>query len=533
MTSTDPTGKLGSESLTGRTLSGLGWSYLAASFNSIVQIGYVMVMARLLTTREHGLMAIANLAVNFGFYFARMGVAQALIQRPKVTVNEIRASHTAGLITGGGCALALWFSAPSVAAVFNEPDASPLLRVMSISLLFSGLVMTSQALLRREMRFRELSFIQIGQALASAAVGLLSAWAGAGVWSLVYSALTLTIVQFMLHYSCVRHSLRPLIRFQEFKELYSFGARVSLVHLGEFVGKNLDTFAVGRMASTAALGIYNRAFYLVNIPISQYLSGALSKVLYPGFSRVQSDPQRIRGAYLSVVRLGAVILFPVAAGMAVAGREIVLVLLGEQWLDAIVLVPLFSIAAALNIMSQLSRLLAEARAKLNGLVTLQLGYIAILAILLMLAAVSGGDPWKFAAALMGGEVIRQTAYILFLRRFIAVSTSEVLTAYKPAVFVALAVAGLVALTRLPLVSVMPALPLLLIEVAAGAIGLALGVRFAPFPAVRRDLAFRLRNAGLLTEDRTWMTRPAVLILGRGLVPRAPELPMSSRSEGEE
>lgn len=514
MTSTHPDGQPPDASLTGRTLSGLGWSYLAAALNAVVQIAYIPVMSRLLDPRDFGLMAIANLTVNFGFYLARMGVAQALIQRPTITPSEIRASATAGWLTGGGCALLLWFTAPQIAGVFNEPDAIPLLRVMAFSLLFSGLAMTGQALLRREMRFRELSFIQIGYAVSGAIVGLIAAFTGAGVWSLVYAALTGTIMQFVLQYARAPHSLRPLFRFREYKDLYSFGARVSLIRLGEFAGKNLDTLAVGRVASTASLGIYNRAFHLVNLPLSQYLSGALTSVLFPGFSRVQADPERIRRVYLSVIRLGAVVLFPICAGMAVASREIVLVALGGQWVEAIVLVPLFAAAAALNIMSELSRLLAEARSKLNSLVVLQVGYLFVLGVLLALAAVGGGEPWMFATALATGEVVRQFAFMLLMRRVIAVGMGEVLLAYVPAVFAAAIVAGGVATARFGLLSVLPALPLLLVEVVSAAGSLLLGIRFAPSRVVRRDIGVRLRSAGLIGANRLVLTRLASVLLGK-------------------
>lgn len=479
----------------------------------MIQVGYVAVMSRLLNPRDFGLMAIANLTVNFGFYLARMGLAQALIQRPTITNNEVRASATGGLLTGGGCALILWFAAPQVADVFNEPDAIPLLRAMAVSLLLSGMVMTSNALLRREMRFRELSFIQIAYVGSGAVVGLISALAGAGVWSLVYAALTSSVVQFALQYARARHSLVPLLRFHEFKALYSFGARVSIIHLGEFAAKNLDTFAVGRVAATAALGVYNRAFYLVNIPISQYLAGALSSVLFPGFSRVQADSQRLRNVYLSVVRLSAVVLFPICVGIAIAGREIVLVFMGGQWVEAIVLVPLFSTAAAFNIMSQLSRLLAEARANLNSLIVLQVGYLIVLGLLLGVAASRGGDPWMFAAALASGEVLRQGAYILLIRRLAAVTTSQVLLAYAPALFAAVVVAAAIAAAKIGLGSSIPTLPLLLVEVLAGAAGLLVGIRFGPSPTVRVDMEMRLRSAGIIGPDRQWPNRFARVLLG--------------------
>lgn len=520
MSSTNQTSETPRGTLTGRTFAGLGWSYLAAGGSAIVQIAYVAAMSRLLDPRAFGLMAIANIAVSFGFYFARMGVAQALIQRATITQNEVRAAVTSGWLTGGACAVILWLGAPQVAAVFSEPDAIPLLRVMAVSFLFSGLTMTSQGLLRRSMRFRELSIIQMACALSGAVVGLASAIVGAGVWSLVYAALTSTLLQFLLQYWRVRHPLRPLLRFREFKELYSFGVKISVIRLGEFAGKNLDTLAVGRIASTASLGLYNRAFYLVNLPVSQYLSNALSTVLFPGFSRVQTDPERVRRVYLSVIRLAAVILFPVCAGMAVAGREIVLVALGGQWVDAIPLVPFFAAAAALNIISKLSELVAEARAHLNSVILLQFSYLGVLAGLLAVVALTDGEIWMFAAALAAGEVVRQAMYLILMRRITGVSVRQSLSAFLPAVFVAVVVVAATGSVRYGLLSVLESMPLLMVEVVAGGIGVMLGIRFSPSPAVRRDLGGRLRAARVTGPNHPVLTRLGGLMLGSYVQPRA-------------
>lgn len=506
--------------LTGRTLSGLRWSYIAAAASAVVQFGYVAAMSRLLSPTAFGLMAIANIAVSFGFYFSRMGVAQALIQRPVITQREIRAATTSGWITGSACTLILWLVAPRIAEIFDEPDVIPLLRVMGVSFLLSGLAMTSQGLLRRDMRFRALSKVQMVSAVVGATVGLGLAIAGAGVWSLVYSALAGTAVQVVMQYRLVRHPVRPLFRVREFVELYRFGIKISVIRLGEFAGKNLDTIAVGYVASTASLGLYNRAFFLVNLPVSKYLSNALSTVLFPGFSRLQGDQERVRRVHLSVTRLAAVILLPVCAGMAVAGPEIVRVALGEQWVDAIPLVPFFALAAALNIMSKLSELLAEARDELNRVIGLQFGYLVILVAFLVVAGLSGGPTWVFAAALAAGEGVRQLAYLRLMRRVTGATFTESLQAYIPAVFAAAVVSVAVGGARWTLLPVLPPLPLLLVQMAAGALGLVIGIRFSPSVAVRRDLRGRLRGAGVIGPGHPGATRVVGVLVGAGAPARS-------------
>jgi O-antigen/teichoic acid export membrane protein len=246
-------------------------------------------------------------------------------------------------------------------------------------------------------------------------------------------------------------------------------------------------------------------------------------VLFPGFSAVRSDPARVRRVYLSVTRLAAVVLLPVCAGMAVAGREIVLVGLGDQWLDAIPLVPFFALAAALAIMSKLDLLLAEACNALNRALGLQLGYLVVLAVLMAGAGWLMEDVWIFAAALAVGEVMRHIAYTVLMRRVTGAGIAEVLRALVPAVFAAVVVAATIALVRWPLADFVGAPWLLLVEMAAGLVGLVVGIRLSPFPAVRQDLRQRLHAAGLLGPRRPRATKVGGLLLGRSFTNAAPDV----------
>ncbi len=123
----------------------------------------------------------------------------------------------------------------------------------------------------------------------------------------------------------------------------------------DYIGGNLDTFTVARIASTAVLGQYSRAYYLVFQPLGNYLSAALTNVVFSTLSRIQQDLARLRRAYLSVLSLGNLLLFPLCAGIAVAAPELVLVVLGPQWGPAVGLVPWFALAGGCHVASQLSQ----------------------------------------------------------------------------------------------------------------------------------------------------------------------------------
>ena len=210
-------------------------------------------------------------------------------------------------------------------------------------------------------------------------VGVGLALLGAGVWSLVVGALVSSGSQTVWQYALLRHPIRPVLRREPYREVCGYGMRLTGAHLLDYVGANLDTYTVGRFADTAVVGQYSRAYYLAFQPLRFYLTQALTSVLFPHLSQIQHDATRLRRAYLSVLALGGIVVFPVCAGMAVAARELVLVVLGRQWSVAATAVPWFALAAGCSVMSALSQTVAEARADLYRSLGVQAAYITVLA----------------------------------------------------------------------------------------------------------------------------------------------------------
>ena len=241
----------------------------------------------------------------------------------------------------------VWVLAPVFGELFRAPDLPPVLRVLGVTFLFEGLAMVGIGLLRREHRFRELSVITVvTYVVGYLVVGVGLALLGAGVWSLVVGALVSSGSQMVWQYALLRHPIRPVLRREPYREVCGYGMRLTSAHLLDYVGANLDTYTVGRFADTAVVGQYSRGYYLAFQPVRCYLTQALTNVLFPHLSRIQHDETRLHRAYLSVLALGGILVFPVCAGMAVAAQELVLVVLGPQWSVAATTVPWFALAAA-------------------------------------------------------------------------------------------------------------------------------------------------------------------------------------------
>jgi lipopolysaccharide exporter len=502
--------------LTALTASGLRWSYLGFAGLMLANLAYTATMSRLLSPADFGLMALANLVVLFGQFFAHMGLSSALVHKRNLSTDEIRAASTAGIVFGVACFAVVWLLTPAFSAVFRQPDLSPVLRTLSVSFLIVGWSTTGEGLLRREHRFRQLSTLTIGSyVFGYLIVGIGSALLGAGVWSLVAASLVATALMAGWRYALVRHPIRPALRWQPYRTVCGFGMRLSGAHLLDYVGSNLDTLVVGRFASTAVLGQYTRAYYVVFQPIGNYAAQALTSVLFASLSRIQHEMARLGRAYLSLLSLGGVVLFPVCTGVAVAAPQFVLVVLGPGWDQVTGMVPWFALAGGFNVLSKLSQSLAEVRAELNRSLALQAAYLAVLGALLGVAvAFRSHGPWVFAAAVAGAEGLRHVGYLAFVRRILGLSLPQMVRSYAPAALASAGVALGVAAARWALVGEAPTLAVFVAEIGAGALALALCIRFGPLPDLRRELWLRLTAAGALGAVGGWRWRLAPLVLGR-------------------
>jgi lipopolysaccharide exporter len=510
--------------LTAQTASGLRWFYLSTMTLMVANLAYTATISRLLDPATFGLMAMANLVVLFTQFFARMGLASALVQKPELSEEEIRASSTAGIALGLACLAVVWLLAPVMADLFRAPTLPPILRGLGVSFVFMGWSMTGLGLLRRQLRFRILSVILMGSyVFAYIVVGVGLALLGAGVWSLVAAAVAASAVQAVWQYAVVRHPLRPVLRWNPYRAVCSYGARLSGAHLMNYIGGNLDTFTVTRIASVADVGQYTRAYYLVMQPLANYLAQALTNVLFPPLSRIQQNLDRLRRAFLSILSLGNLVLFPICAGIAVAAQELVEVVLGPQWGLAVGLVPWFALAGGCHVASQLTQLLADARAELNRSLAVQTAYILALALLILLVLpFRSHGVWVIAAAVAAAETFRYVGYLTIVRRMLRLSSTRLWRAHAPAAVASAGVALAVAATRWAIGGHVPALVVLGADVAVGALALALCVRFTPLPDVREELWLRLAAAGVLGEPAGFRWRLASLALGRPDPARAAE-----------
>jgi lipopolysaccharide exporter len=495
--------------LTSRTLSGLKWMYLATAIGAVLQFGMTAVLARLLTPTAFGLIAFAGVFLRFVDYFAKAGITQALIQKPHLSREDVRAAFALSSGLGVAFALLVLLAAPVAGVLGQDPDLVPVLRWLTLGLALQGLGAPATALLRRDLRFQQLAGISVGSYVVGyVGVGLAMALLGAGVWALVGATVTQTAFASLAAYALVRHPLRPTAARSSYRAILRFGARVSVVGFLEFLQSNLDTLAVGRWAGTSQLGLYNRANLLAYLP-AQHLSSGFSQVLFPSFAAIQFDLRRLRGAYLSAVGIAAAIVLPLNAGMAVAGREIVLVVLGDQWVGATQVLPWLLLASSVALVGHFAGVVAEAQAALNAKMLVAGGSTVTLVLALWMA--EGRALPAYGAALASAAVVSHLGYVAILTRTLEVKFRTLVRPYLPALIAATVVAASIAICRTSLLKGGVATPLVLIaEVLVGGVALALMFRVGPLRALRGELLHRLmpdaseRDRGMMRRLLDWI-----------------------------
>jgi lipopolysaccharide exporter len=396
------------DSLTQKTIHGLKWSYYGIIVNAILQIGFTAMMARLLDATEFGLIAMASVVLKFGSYFAQMGIGPALIQKSIVSDDDIRIAFTYSVLFGAGFAFLVAMLSPLSHLIFQNDAVIPIVRVMSISLILSGIVTTAQCLLRRDLFFKELMIADIASfAIGAGVVGLSMAFLGFGVWSLVASQLTQLIILCAITYYFRPHSIRPLFRWRTGKTLVTYGSKFSLITFIEFLSYSSDTIMIGRYLGSSAIGIYNRASLLINLP-GQYISTSLAKVLFPSMSRVQNEIERLRTGFLSALLFLGILLFALATFVSFSSKEIVLFVLGNKWQESIPILRLLCIAMPFNLLLTLNTIVLDATGKLTAKLIVRIMHLSSFLILCYIFYQYG--IMGFAGAFVVNEVI---FYIVF------------------------------------------------------------------------------------------------------------------------
>jgi len=319
--------------LKGRTVSSGLVTVFAQGIQFVLTLGTVVILARLLTPQDFGLVAMVTTITGFLAIFNDAGLSTATIQREDITHAQVSNLFWTNVALGGLVSVLLVVSAPGIAWYYREPRLVGITIALSSTFLFTTSTVQHLALLKRQMRFRTVAVIQIVSQLAGVLVGIGMAWMQFTYWSPVGMQLATTFGALVLTWSL--SDWRPQLprRSSGTRSLLTFGANLTASSFIWALARGVDGLLIGRFYGATSLGLYSRAAALSSRPVDQLIS-PVAAVLVPTLSRLQPHPDRYRRVVLQVYESIAVCSFLFAGLLFGMARPITLALLGDKWVGA-------------------------------------------------------------------------------------------------------------------------------------------------------------------------------------------------------
>ena len=290
----------------------------------------LMVLARLLGPKDFGLVGMVTALTGVLIMFRDFGLSAAAIQRPIVTEEQLSTLFWINILVGAGLTLLTAAMAPVIAAFYHEPRLVAVTAALASSFIFNAAGVQHGALLQRQMRFTALAVVSTISLVVSTAIAIGGAMAGYGYWALVAMTLTAPIINtvgFWLTAAWIPGRPRRQVGI---RSMMHFGGTVTLNGLVVYIASNFEKVLLGRFWGADALGIYGRAFQLINIPTGN-LNSAAGEVAFSALSRLQDDPGRLKSYFLKGYSVVLAMTMPMTVACALFADDMIFVFLGPKW----------------------------------------------------------------------------------------------------------------------------------------------------------------------------------------------------------
>lgn len=317
-----------------KAVKGVFWSGAQIWGARAVSFIIFALLSRLLTPQAFGVVALASLFIIFVQTFQDQGFGSAIVQRGDLEPDHLDVAFWTNLAFGAALSLVSISASGFIAGLFHEPQLAIIIRWLSLSFIFMGLSSVQQAILRRNLAFKILAMREILAVLVSGIIGVILAFLGFGVWSLVAQKLINLLVGVAILWSI--SNWRPGFRFsrKHFFELLSFGSNIVGINILNFLNGHADDILIGYFLGPTMLGFYTIAYKLFGI-MKDLLTSVTNSVAFPTFSRLQDDPERMRRAFYKILYFTGLMAFPIFIGMSIIAPELIPVLFGPQWMLSI------------------------------------------------------------------------------------------------------------------------------------------------------------------------------------------------------
>lgn len=368
------------------------WSAVERFSTQGIQFLFGILLARLLTPNDYGMIAMLTIFIAVSQTFIDSGFGNALIRKLDRTEADKATVFFFNIFMAMACYGIIFLSAPLIAQFYSMPELTDILRILAINLIIQAFGSIQHLNLTIDLNFKTLAKVTFIGAIVGGTAGLICAYNGLGVWSLVVQQMATTSCRVILFWVLVHWRPKTFFNKSSFKNMFGFGSKLLASGLLNTLYDNIYDLIIGKAFAAATLGNYSRASHFANFPSSN-VTGIFQRVTYPVLSKIQDDPDKLRKGYLKFLNMATLVIFPLMIGLAALAKPFILLVLTDKWFDVILILQIICIAQMwypvhainLNILQVMGRsdlfLKLEIIKKIEGItvlcITLPFGIIAM------------------------------------------------------------------------------------------------------------------------------------------------------------
>lgn len=330
-------------SLGGKTSTAVIWSGLDRILTQLLQFAISIVVARMLSPDDYGIIAITSVFISLSQVFIDSGFSEALIQNKSSTTKDFCTVFHFSFFIGFIIYLALFTSAPLIEEFYNINNLTLYVRIICINILINSLCVVYKAKILIQLDFRRNTKISLLAVIISGAIAICVAYNGYGVWALICQSLISNMIVLVGLLSLIKWKPELMFSRESFSRLFSYGSKLLFANVLHNIYLSLYTLCVGKLYSSKDLGNYNRASTFAQFP-STNVSSIVDRAMFPIICKIQDDENACEIMFLKVAGFLTYTVLPFMISLAFLSRPIILNLLGSHWIDSIPLLQLLCVA---------------------------------------------------------------------------------------------------------------------------------------------------------------------------------------------
>lgn len=392
-----------------KTVGGLIWSFIGSFSEQGLNFIVGIFLARILTPREFGLIGMTSIFIALSASLIDSGFSNALIRKKDCNQEDYSTVFYFNILLGILIATTMFFVSSSIGNFFNELQLKPIIQVLSIGVLIQSFGVIQRTIFIKEINFKKQANISVITSLGSGILASVSAFYGAGVWSLVTLVLSRYVISTLLFWLWSNWRPSLVFRMQAFKELFAFGSKLLLSGLVYTINRNVFYLIIGKHFSAAELGYYTRAEQFQTLPSSN-LFLIISRVSYPVLSSIQSDSKKMLNYYKKLLRSTMFITSVLMFGMASVGENMIVVFIGEQWLPVVAYLQLLCFVGVFYPLSALNLNMLQVKGRSDLFLRLELIKTVLSIPIIVIGIYNGIIPMIFAMIIVSFFAYYLNAY---------------------------------------------------------------------------------------------------------------------------